>query len=377
MKITTLKENLKEGINYVEKVIGKNLTLPILNNILLEADDSFIKLSATDLEIGITYWLLAKVEEKGGISIPAKILSSFINSLPKEKVNINQKELMVSISCQNYKATIKGFSKEEFPIIPQIKEGDQIEIDGKIFYEGLSQIVSIPVLSQTRPEISGIFVSFTKKSLKLAATDSFRLAEKNLTIDYPLEKEYSLIIPQKTGYELLQILSEKNQQNKKIKIYFSPDQIMFEAMMEDAKHPQMRLISRLIEGEYPNYQEIIPQKYQTQVVLPKEEFLNQIKIASLFSGKINDVKIKADPKSEILEISSQNPDLGENNSSIPYKMKGEKQEIDFNYKFLIDGLLNIKSSEVIFELNGEDGPGVLKPVGDASYLYVVMPIKAN
>ena len=163
MKITTLKENLKEGINYVEKVIGKNLTLPILNNILLEADDSFIKLSATDLEIGITYWLLAKVEEKGGISIPAKILSSFINSLPKEKVNINQKELMVSISCQNYKAIIKGFSKEEFPIIPQIKEGDQIEIDGKIFYEGLSQIVSIPVLSQTRPEISVLEYNRLKK----------------------------------------------------------------------------------------------------------------------------------------------------------------------------------------------------------------------
>jgi DNA polymerase-3 subunit beta len=152
---------------------------------------------------------------------------------------------------------------------------------------------------------------------------------------------------------------------------------MFEILMEDQKHPQVRFVSRLIEGEYPNYQEIIPQKTDTQVLLQKEEFLNQIKVASLFSGKVNDVKIKTDPEEEEMEIFSQNPDIGENKSSISGKTKGEKQEISFNYKYLLDGLVNIKSSEIVFELNGEDGPGVLRPVGDNSYLYVVMPIKAN
>jgi len=210
--------------------------------------------------------------------------------------------------------------------------------------------------------------------IKMVATDSFRLAEKSLSVDYPLEKEYSFIIPQKTGYELLQILSDKK---GKLKIYFGPDQIMFEIPMVNVQHPQTRLVSRLIEGEYPNYQEVIPQKYETQAILSKEEFLNQIRVASLFSGKINDVKIKADPKTETIEISAQNPELGENKSSISGKIKGEKQEVSFNYKFLIDGLLNLKSSEVNFELNGEDGPGVLKPVGDTSYLYVVMPIRAS
>jgi DNA polymerase-3 subunit beta len=374
MKFIALQENLKNGLKIVERVIGKNLTLPILNNILLETDKNFLKLSSTDLEIGIRYWILSKIEEEGGITIPAKFFCNLINSFPNEKISFNTKDLLLEIEHKNYKATIKGFSKDEFPIIPEIKNEEQLEIDSNLFYSGLNQLVSIPALSQIRPEISGIYIFFGKHFIKLAATDSFRLAEKIINYETPLEKEYSLIIPQKTGFELLQILSEKKQ---KLKIYFSPDQIMFELSMSEVKHPQVQLISRLIEGEYPNYQEIIPQKYETQIILPQEKFLNQIKIASLFSGKINDVKMKVDPKTETLEIFSQNPELGEQKSLISGKIKGEKQEISFNYKFLIDGLLNIKSSEVIFELNGEDGPGVLKPVGDTSYIYIVMPIKTS
>lgn len=374
MKFIALQENLKQGLNIVERVVGKNLTLPILNNILVETEKSLLKLSATDLEIGVSYWILAKIEEEGSIAIPAKIFNDLIISLPNEKISFAKKDLLLEVECQNYKATIKGFLREDYPIIPHIKNEEQIEVEGNLFSESLEQIVSIPALSQARPEISGIFLSFGKNLIKMAATDSFRLAEKTIHFENPLEKEYSFIIPQKTGYELLQILSNRK---GKLKVYFSPDQVMFEALMPEINRPQTQVISRLIEGEYPNYQEVIPQKYETQILLPREDFLNQIRVASLFSGKINDVKIKADPKTETLEIFAQNPEIGENKSLIPGKLKGGKQEISFNYKFLIDGLLNIKSSEVIFEMNGEDGPGVLKPVGDTSYLYVIMPIRAS
>jgi DNA polymerase-3 subunit beta len=374
MTFITLQENLKQGLNVVERVIGKSLTLPILNNVLIESEKGLLKLSATDLEVGVNYWILAKIEEEGSITVPAKFLSSLVSSLPNEKISFSQKNLSLEIESQNYKAEVKGFSREEYPIIPQIKSEGEIEIDGDVFARGLEQIISIPVLSQARPEISGIFLFFGKNLIKMAATDSFRLAEKTIIFKSPLEKEYSLILPQKTGYELLQILSGKKE---KLKIYFSPDQIMFETFMSGLKHPQIQIISRLIEGEYPNYQEVIPQKYETQAFLPRENFLNQVKVVSLFGGKINDVKIKADPKTGSLEIFAQNPDLGENRSLILSKIKGAKQEISFNHKFLIEGLLNIKSSEILFELNGEDGPGVLRPVGDASYLYVIMPIRAS
>ncbi len=181
-------------------------------------------------------------------------------------------------------------------------------------------------------------------------------------------------MPQKPAREIINILGEKE---GKLKIYFSPSQIMFEFPMKDAPRPQVQIISRLIEGEYPNYEEIIPKKFKTHIIIKRDEFLNQIKTASLFSGKISEIKIKIDPEKKEVGISAQDPDVGESNSNIAAKIEGEPIETSFNYKFLADGLLNIKSSEVIFDLSKEDGPCVLRPVGDASYIYVVMPIKST
>ena len=165
---------------------------------------------------------------------------------------------------------------------------------------------------------------------------------------------------------------------------------MFEFSMEETSHPQIQIISRLIEGQYPNYEDVIPKKFQTKAVLQKNEFLNQIKAASVFSGRTNEVKFKISPKKEKIEVSSQNPEYGQYQSSLPAKITGEETEISFNYKFLADGLLNIESSEIIFELNKEsedvgkrkegvkgEGPGALRPVGDQNYVYIVMPINPN
>ena len=206
------------------------------------------------------------------------------------------------------------------------------------------------------------------------ATDSFRLAEKNISLESPVKKDISFILPQKPAREIINILEGKE---GKIKIYFLPNQTMFEFPMKEAPHPQVQIISRLIEGEYPNYEEIIPKKFKTHIILKRDEFLNQIKAASLFSGKINEIKIKTDGKIKEIQISAQDPDIGQSQSSIPAKIEGEPIEVSFNHKFLIDGLLNIKSSEVIFDISKEEGPCVLKPVGDTSYIYVVMPIKST
>lgn len=160
-------------------------------------------------------------------------------------------------------------------------------------------------------------------------------------------------------------------------IYFSPNQILFESIEEGTSHPQVQVLSRLIEGEYPKYQEIIPKKYKTEIIAKKEDLQNQLKQAGLFGGKISEVKLTVQPKDNQLKIYSESPEVGKNESYLPVKIKGEPIEISFNYRFLISGLQNIKSSEVIFELNGEEGPGVLKPVGDESYIYVSMPIKLS
>ena len=380
MKLIILKENFRKGLNIIERIVGKNLTLPILNNVLITAEGNFLTLSATDLEIGVHYWSLVKIEKEGKITIPAKFLSNFISSLPEENIILETKNDTLFITCNNYKSQIKGLNPEEFPIIPKINTDNFLEINNINFCQGISQIINFTSLNQIRPELTGIYFYFQKNEIKLVATDSFRLAEKTLFLEKNDKKnesllnEFSLTIPQKAAREIINTLGEKE---GKLKIYFSPNQILFEFLMQETPHPQFQLISRLIDGEYPNYQEIIPKKYETQIILSKNDFLNQVKVASFFSRKTNEIKLKINSKKNEIEIFSQNTEIGENKSLLSGKISSKKEELEivFNAKFIIEGLLNIKSPEVILELNGEEGPAVLKPVGDSTYLYVVMPIQ--
>ena len=376
MKLLILQENLKKGLSVVERVSSKSLSLPVLNNILISAEKNFLNLTATDLEVGINWWSLTKIEEDGKITLPTRLLSSFIGLLPNKKIDIKTENNSLIIGYENYKTQIKGLPAEEFPIVPQIDEGEFISLDAASFCQSLSQVVDIAIPSATRPEISGVYLSFQKNLVKIVATDSFRLGEKKVFFksDSDLKKEYSLILPQKAAKEVVNIFGEKKGD---LKIYFSSNQIMFETLMSETSHPEIQLVSRLIEGDYPNYQEIIPPKHTTQLILDKNELLNQIKTASLFGGKTNEVKIKANPKKKEVEVLAQSPEIGNHQSFISGKIKGDAVEVSFNHRFLMDGLLNIKSSEIVFELNSDSGPGVLKPVGDESYLYVIMPIKMS
>jgi len=374
MKLTILKEKLKEGINIVERIAQKSLTLPILNNVLLKGEKTFISLITTNLEIGLHWWSLAKIEKEGEIIVPTRLFSTLIGFLPNGPLELKTDGLFLNIKAGEYKSRIKGFSPEEFPLLPQVGQEEKVELDSQVFCQALSQVFDIASPSLARPEISGIFFHFQKEQIKIVATDSFRLGEKKIFSQLPLTKEYSFILPQLTAREIVNVFSEKEGD---LRIYFSPNQVLFESMLSETDHPQIHLISRLIEGDFPDYQAIVPKKYETQIVLSKNEFLNQIKSASLFSGKISEVKLNISSQKGKVEIFSQNPDLGEYQSALSGKIKGKALSVSFNHRFLIDGLLKIKSPEVIFELTSEEEPAVLKPVGDEGYLYVVMPIKTS
>ena len=217
------------------------------------------------------------------------------NLLPEKKVNLEKKGSLLNIECENYKIQLKGYDPESFPIIPQINEGETISVDGETFSQSLNQVAGIDSSSTTRPEISGVYFVFKKDYIKMVATDSFRLGEKTFFIkESPkLQQEYSLILPQKTAREVINIFGEEK---NKINIRIAPNQILFERVMSETPQPQIQLVSRLIEGKYPNYEEIIPKTSETEIIFSKKEFLNQIKTASLFSGKINEVKLKVNPK---------------------------------------------------------------------------------
>ncbi|HLD70945.1 MAG TPA: DNA polymerase III subunit beta [Negativicutes bacterium] len=373
MKIEILKENLKSSVGVVERIVGRNVSLPALNNVFMETEDSFLVLVSTDLETAIKRWVLAKVVKPGKVLVPAKFLSSFVASLPNEKIVLEANGQNLHIECKKVKTHIQGSNPEEFPIIPQFNDAEYLEMDAGKLCEGLSQIIDIPTASTSRPEISGIYFSFFKNNVKIAATDSFRLAEKNISLEKPVIKDYSFILPQRPAREILNALDGKE---GALKIYFLNSQVLFELGMKGVGHPEVQITSRLIDGEYPNYQDIIPTKFKTHATLKRDELLNQVKTASLFSGKVNEVKIMVNPEKKEVGIFAKSPEIGEHQSAVDAVIEGDAMEVSFNYKYLVDGLLNIKSSEIVFDISKEEGPCILRPVGDASYIYVVMPIKA-
>jgi len=374
MKTVILKEKLKEGVGIVERIAQKSLSLPILNNILIKGEKNLLSLTTTNLEIGIKWWALAKNEKEGEIVIPSRLFASFINFLPDGPLELKTEGLFLNIKSGKYKSRIKGFSPEEFPILPQVNKEEGVGIDGPTFCQALSQVFDVASSSLSRTEISGVFFQFQKEQIKIVATDSFRLGEKKIFFKSPLEKEYSFILPQLTTREIINIFSENKNE---VKVYFSPNQVLFESMISEAKHPHVHLISRLVEGDFPDYQAIIPKKFETVATLSRNEFLNQVKSASLFSGKISEVKLSVLPQTEKIEIFSQSPESGDYQSFLPGKIKGKAISASFNHRFLIEGLLKIKTPEVIFELINEEEPAVLKPTGTEDFLYVVMPIKTG
>lgn len=380
MRIICLQENLKQALNITERIIGQNLTLPILNNLLLSVENNKLKVSSTNLEIGINCWVTGKIHEKGSITVPARLINDFVNNLPNKKIEMKVKDRRLELKCEKFKAVLNGLSADDFPIIPKLKDKPLLKIKGNTLRNGFSQVVEMASLSESRPEISGVYVKFDKNLIKLAATDSFRLAEKNLEIsnnNNSLSKDLkgqAVIIPQRTVQEIIRILGEKDSprqsadEGQEVEIVLSGNQILF-----DLGYAQV--ISRLIEGQYPDYQQIIPDNLQTQVVVSREELIKNIKVASLFSGKINDIQVLVNPKKSLLEILSKDVDIGENRSKIEAKIEGKEVEVVFNHRYVLDGLNNIFSDKVTIGLNDSAKPVVIRPVGDMSYTYVVMPIK--
>ncbi len=375
MKTKINQNKLKEGINVVERISIKSSSLPVLKNILIKVQKNYINLIATDLEIGIKWWSLTKTEKEGEVIIPSGIFSSFIGFLPDKQITLSSSKNNLSVDCGDFKTQIKGFNSEDFPIIPDVSEKVSVLIDNNLFCKSLSQVVDIPSFSTNRPEISGIFFSVKKDKMKMVATDSYRLGEKIINLEKTSKQDFSFILPQKTAKEIINIFNEKEGE---IKIVFGVNQVLFEIEMPGKiKHPQIQLISRVIDGEYPNYEEIIPQKSEIKTIINRSEFINQIKAASVFGGKVNEIKIKINTEKKGIDLLSESVETGEFKSFLPAEVKGKKAEISFNHRFLTEGLVNIKSSQVSFEMSNSSSPGVLRPINDASFLYIVMPIKSN
>lgn len=368
MKIVILKNNLKNALDTVSHSLGDSANLPILKNILIKAVDGQIQICSTNLEMAIIRSVAGKIVDEGNITIPFSVFNSVIGNIQNERLDLESKNSNLIIKTDNYEAVIQGMNVDEFPIIPRITDQKEyLEINGNIFSDSLNKVVVAAQISELRPEISGILFDIEPGMIKFAATDSFRLAEKTVyEADFKnnFERGLKFIAPLKPIQEILRIIDDKSP----VRIFMTDGQFMI-------KNGELELISRTIDGQFPDYAPIIPKKTTTDISLNKTELISALKLSSAFTTKNNEVKFNIKNDGKIIEIYSSDSLLGENKYIIPAKISGESVQVLFNWRFFIDGLRSIESDSVSISLQGDTKPSIIKDPVDESFFYIIMPIK--
>lgn len=367
MKFIAIRSNIKDAISIIEKATGENQNLPILKNILIEADGDGVTFRATNLEIAINHKVAGKVIEHGKITAPLSLLSSLIGNIASDRLNFEKKGNDIEVATDNYSAVIHGLSAEDFPITPKIKgEEGYLEIKSVFLKEAIQQVTVASQFSDLRPELNSVLFDFSLESLKLVSTDGFRLAEKalpgNLFTAKGLEP-VKLLVPLKTALELARILRD----DELVRITRDENQVLF-------KTEKTELISRLVEGSFPDYSAIVPHEFLAEIAIDREEFANAVKLSGIFGQKNSEVKIKVHTNKKAIEMSSADQALGENVSTLAAKIKGEVPEIYFNWRYLADPLKAIKTDDIFIGLQEEANPALIRSTSDTSFFYVLRPI---
>lgn len=366
MKLSCLQENLNKGVQTVSRLVSTKGTLEILSHILLSTESGRLKLSATNLEMGINYKVGAKIDKEGSITVPAKLFSELISQLPNGKIDISLTDNTLGARIAGFSSNIKGLPSDEFPLIPKIKDKKIASIKSSDFKEAINMVFFSAAPDETRPVLSGIYFIVSKNNLTLVSTDSYRLSEKTVKLSSKENTEKSAIIPARTMVELARILDD---QDKEVNIYLDDTQVMFET-------DDFELTSRLIEGNFPDYKQIIPTSYETKAIIDKEAFTSIIRVASLFSREsAGSITLEFSTKGKIEVISSASQ-YGEADSFCEAKVEGKDTEIIFNSKYILDVLSNLSAGNIEIELSGKLNPGILRKEGDKEYTYVIMPLRA-
>jgi len=363
MKIECSIEKIKNAVSQVERVTGKNLTLPILSSILLTASAKSLKLRSTNLSLGVEIEIPAKIEREGTLAISGSVLNSiFSNVSQNENVFLEEKDGNLLIKTKKTQIKLKSQPHEDFPTIPTVV-GTSFEIEAKKLIDGIKSVYYSSSVSDIKPEISSVFIYTNNDNLVFVSTDSFRLAEKKIKVK-GVPEILGILLPFKNVAEILKIFGEFQ---GLIKVCFNKNQISFSS--ED-----IYLTSRVIDGIFPDYRQIIPKNFTTEVVVLKQDLLNALKLSNIFSDKFNQVNLKIVPKEKVFELSSANNDIGENKTYLDAVINGENIELSFNYKYFLDCFVSITTDSVSIKLSGNSKPIVVSPVSDPLFTYLIMPM---
>jgi len=348
MKLSCLQENLNKGLGIVGRAVAARTTLPITNNVLLATDQSRLKLVATNLEMAVSCWIGAKVEEEGTITVPARLLGEFISSLPSERVDINlsPQTKTLEVKCARFEARISGVDAKDFPPIPKIEEGIATKIEVEAFSQGISHVVFAAATEESRPVLTGINAEFDGDTLTLAAADGFRLAVYKLPLAVPVKEKTEAIIPSRTLAELNRLMVDQ-EEPVEIMLNLNKSQILF-------RLKNIELVSQLVQGSFPNYSQLIPQSYNTRVVVSVNEFLRATKTASIFARDGSGIiRLMTTPGSEQapgkLTVSARSEEIGDDVGDVDAIVEGEEAKIAFNGKYISDVLSVLHESQVALE----------------------------
>jgi DNA polymerase-3 subunit beta len=368
MKLSLTQDNLSRALGAVGRVVSTRSSLPVLSNVLLTADTNRLRLSATNLEIGINYWIGCKVEDSGALTVPARLFSEFVSSLPSGTIDLSATDTNLSIKTPHYESKINGISAEDFPAIPQVTSDPVLILPASDLKDAFAQVVVAASLDEARPVLAGIYLNVDDDTLVIASTDSYRLAEKRLKLAKAPKEALTVIVPVRTIQELIRLLGDAEGD---VEIYLDENQIMF-------RLDNVELISRLIEGTFPNYQQIIPESCDTSFEIDTAEFSRITKVASLFAREnAGSVRVEVRAEGQVSLVSSDS-EVGGNTSSAECEVSGDDGEISLNARYLSDALAVIKSPRVTFAISGKLNPCILTPAGKGAsddYLHIVMPLR--
>lgn len=362
MKFVCLQENLEKALSLINKTASLKSQLPITSNVLIKTKNREIEITGTDLENTTQVVIEGKVEKEGGILLPVKTLTEVVGALPKEQVTVETEGLSAEVKSGKYKAKISGISPSEFPE-PQEEKGEQkVSIDSIL--ENIKTVVFAASVDESRAVLTGILIRFTKEGVLVVATDGYRLSLKKIEGKRKGEEVEKIIIPARILGEIAKITKEGV-----LSIGGTKNQAVFTL-------PSVKIFTRLIEGEYPAFEKIIPQSFTTKAVFDKDEVLSAVRLSSVFAREAaNIVKLTLSKKG--ITLSANAPQVGENSCEIEGSLEGEENEIAFNSRFLLDFLTNIDAKEIGFEMTGPLNPGVFKIPGDNSYLHIIMPVRVQ
>jgi DNA polymerase-3 subunit beta len=363
MKLQVTQENLNRALGSVARVANSRGTLPILANVLIKTSHNRLSLSATNLDIAIKHYIGAKVKDEGSITVPARLMQDFVGSLPEGVIGLDLQETKLHVSTDQYQSVVNGIVADDFPVMPAITKGKTWTIAGSLFKKALQQVVFAASNDETRPVLTGVLLQTLEGKLYIAATDSYRLTEKQLGAN---KQDVQLLIPASAMQELLRIIGDDDEE---IQVTHDDQQVLF-------KTGDIELVTRLVEGKYPDYRKLIPEKFATQATLKRADLTNVTKVSSLFAREsAGSVTITIDEGAQELSIHSVASQLGENTAKAAAKVSGHGS-ITLNSRYLLDALGALTGDDVEFGFNGKLEPTLLRDPAASDYRHVIMPLKA-